>query len=95
MEFNQIIEDELKLPLISLCGILASEEEFEQFAFFAAIIPLLEDENREDQVLLAVLELSRCAFLGFHYSPTTALLIDQLLERAITLSHTMSAESLQ
>jgi hypothetical protein len=55
----------------------------------------LEDVNREDQILLAVLELSRCAFLGFHYSPTAALLIDQLLAHTINLSHTMSAKSLQ
>jgi hypothetical protein len=41
-----------------------------------------------------VIELSKCAFLGFEYSPLVALQIDQLLERSIDLAHTMSADGI-
>jgi len=40
-----------------------------------------------------VIELSKCAFLGFMYSFEASSQIDALLERAINLSHTMSAEA--
>ena len=45
-------------------------------------------------VLAAVIELSKCAFLGFQFSPVVALQIDQLLERSIDLAHTMSANDI-
>jgi hypothetical protein len=55
---------------------------------------MLQDSDNEEMVLAAVIELSRCAFLGFNFSPAASLKIDQLLERAIDLAHTMSASNL-
>ena len=92
MEFGDVVNSELTLPILNLCKLLASEKRYEEYTYFAGLLPLLSEPEREDLILAAVLELSKCAFLGFEYSSEAACQIDQLLERSINLAHTMSAE---
>ena len=89
--FAAVVTVELVQPLTDLCAQFESEQAHPEFAFFSNLLFHLRDPNDEAQVLYAVLELSKCAFLGFSYSDEAKLQIDALLERAITLSHTMSA----
>ena len=94
MDFQEIVKNEITQPIVALCELLVDEGEMEQHAFFAGLLPLLLDPEREEMVLAAVIELSKCAFLGFQYSDSVALQIDSLLERSIDLAHTMSADVL-
>ena len=94
MDFQEIVYNEMTLPILALCEIMAEEGQLDQHAFFAGLLPLLAEPEREEMVLAAVIEFSKCAFLGFQFSPPTALQIDQLLERSIDLAHTMSANGM-
>ena len=94
MDFQEIVYNELTLPIVALCELLVEEDQLDQHTFFSGLLPLLADPEREEMVLAAVIELSKCAFLGFQFSPCAALLIDQLLERSIDLAHTMSADGM-
>lgn len=93
-DFSEIVDSELTEPVKALCALLAEEKAYDEYTFFSGILNMLSDPNDEQMILTAVIELSRCAFLGFSYSPQAALQIDSLLERAIDVSHTMSASSL-
>jgi len=94
MDFQEIVYNELTLPILALCEVMVEEGQMDQHAFFASLLPLLAEPEREEMVLAAVIELSKCAFLGFQFSPSVALQIDQLLERSIDLAHTMSANEI-
>lgn len=94
MDFQTLVYDEITLPIVTLCQTLMEEGEMDQHNFFAGLLPLLAEPEREEMVLAAVIELSKCAFLGFQFSPLVALQIDQLLERSIDLAHTMSASDI-
>lgn len=89
--FAQVVEIELVAPLRQLCVLLAEEEDVEAFAFFSNVLFMLSEPEDEAQVLGAVIELSNCAFVGLSPSIEAQGQIDRLLERAIDLSHTMSA----
>jgi hypothetical protein len=93
MDFHELVQKEITMPIVSLCETLVEEGEMEQHTFFAGLLPLLAEPEREEMVLAAVIELSKCAFLGFSFSPDVAMRIDHLLERSIDLAHTMSADS--
>ncbi|MBT3624606.1 MAG: hypothetical protein HON77_19635 [Gammaproteobacteria bacterium] len=94
MDFQQLVRNEITMPIVELCETMLEEGEMEQHAFFQGLLPLLAEPDREEMVLAAVIELSKCAFLGFNYSPLVAMRIDQLLERSIDLAHTMSADGM-
>ena len=89
--FAQIVEQDLVKPIKDLCALFEAQQAHAEFAFFSNLLFHLRDPDDEASVLFAVIELSKCAFLGFVYSEEAKLRIDLLLERAITLSHTMSA----
>ena len=91
MNFDEIVYNELTLPSDALCETLSEEEQMQQYAFFSFFLPLLAEPDQEAMVLAAVIEFSKCAILGFQFSPAAALQIDQLLLRNIDLAHTMSA----
>ncbi|MFT7221578.1 MAG: hypothetical protein ACI8Z1_003200 [Candidatus Azotimanducaceae bacterium] len=93
-DFSEIVETDLSGRIKLLCELFAKEEAIEEYTFFSGILTLLSDPNDEPMILTAVIELSRCAFLGFSYSIEAQAQIDQLLERAINLSETMSATGL-
>jgi hypothetical protein len=89
--FASIVTEEIIVPIKDLCDLFAEEESHNEFAFFANILFMLRDPESEVAVLEAVIELSKCAFVGLSFSPLAQFKIDSVLERAITLSHTMSA----
>jgi len=90
-DFSEIVETDLSGRIKSLCELFAKEEAMEEYTFFSGILTLLSDPNDEPMILTAVIELSRCAFLGFSYSMEAQIQIDELLDKAINLSETMSA----
>lgn len=89
--FADVVQQDLIAPIKDLCALFHAEQAHPEFAFFSNLLFHLQDPEDEAEVLSAVIELSRCAFLGFAYSEEARVRIDALLERAITLSHTMSA----
>lgn len=89
--FGSIVTQEIVEPIKDLCDLFAEEDSQNEFAFFTSILFMLRDPESEIAVLEAVIELSKCAFIGLSFSPIAQAKIDSILERAITLSHTMSA----
>ncbi len=89
--FGAVVTKEVAEPLKALCDFFAEEGSHNEFAFFANVLFMLRDPENEVAVLEAVIELSKCAFVGLSFSPVAQIQIDSILERAITLSHTMSA----
>ena len=89
--FAAVVNTELTEPLKTLCQLLASEGSAEEFAFFANLLFMLGDPEDEAQVLAAVIELSNCAFVGLNFSSAAQSQINDILDRAISLAHTMSA----
>ena len=91
--FADTVRADVINPIETLCGLLSEEGCYAEFAWFSGILQMLATPEDEASVLTAVIELSQCAFLGFVFSHEAAVQIDQILERAITLSHTKSAPS--
>jgi len=91
--FAETVRQDIVEPLEALCERLSDEGCFAEFAWFSNVLLMLSTPEDDSSVLAAVIELSNCAFLGFVFSYEAAQQIDSLLERAITLSHTMSAPS--
>lgn len=89
--FGAVVTTEIVEPLKTLCDFFAEEGSHNEFAFFANVLFMLREPGNEVAVLEAVIELSKCAFVGLSFSPVAQAQIDSILERAITLSHTMSA----
>ena len=93
-DFSEIINERLTRPIGDLCELFAEEKAFEEYSFFSGILSMLADPSDEPMILAATIELSKCAFLGFIYSQAAQIKIDQLLEDAIDIAHTMSASDL-
>ncbi len=89
--FAFVVTEEIVEPLKELCEQFVEEESHNEFAFFANVLFMLREPENELAVLEAVIELSKCAFVGLSFSHLAQAKIDSILERAITLSHTMSA----
>lgn len=89
--FAAVVTKEMVEPIKALCDLFAEEGAHNEFAFFANVLFMLREPENEVAVLEAVIELSKCAFVGLSFSPLAQMQIDSILERAITLSHTMSA----
>lgn len=92
-DFATVVDQELVVPLKTLCELFAEEGAYAELAWFSGVLDMLGEPDNEAAVLRGVIELSKCAFLGFIYSFEASSQIDSLLERAINLSHTMSAET--
>ena len=56
---------------------------------------MMGDGGDEGAVMMACIELGRCAFLGFRFTPDVELQVTTILDRAIELSSIMSADSMQ
>ena len=93
-DFSEIINERMTRPIGDLCELFAEEKAFEEYSFFAGILSMLADPSDEPMILAATIELSKCAFLGCIYSEAAQIKIDQLLEDAIDIAHTMSASDL-
>jgi hypothetical protein len=90
--FAAIIDLEIVQPLGNLCELLADEERVEVLAFFSNLLEMFKNSGDEAMVLAGIFELSTCAFLDFSYSPAAQLTVEGILDRAIVIAHTMSAE---
>ena len=86
-DFGAVVEQELILPLKGLCELFAEEGAYAELAWFSNVLNMLGEPADEASVLRGVIELSKCAFLGFMYSYEASAQIDSLLERAINLTH--------
>ena len=93
--FDQIVSKDLHEPLVRLCTQLASEGAVNEHSYFNQIVIMLNPPRTEASVLEAVFELSRCAFINLEYSDAATEQINQILDRAISLSEVMSADSRQ
>ena len=88
---TDVARDEL-LPLLEqLVDLVRAENEIEQAAFFVRIRDGIAHADDPDDLMGPFMELSTSAFRGYFYSPVATLLIDRILERAQTLSTTLSA----
>lgn len=92
-DFADVVTTEVIEPMQVVCKVLADDNNHAAFAFFSNLLFQLDDPNNEALVLATVIELSRCAFLGFEYSFEAQVAINDLLDRSIAMSHTMSAGS--
>ncbi len=90
-DFADVVKSEVIEPLKVVCKVLADDQNNEAFAFFSNLLYQLDDPTDEALVLVTVIELSKCAFLGFYFSPGAQAAINNLLDRSIEMSHTMSA----
>ena len=93
MDFADVVQTQFKEPLEKLCEALMENGEMEQYLFFSGILDMLGDPGNEVSVIAASIELSRCAFLGFQYSPAIQNQVNQVLDQAISISTTMSSDS--
>ena len=93
--FDQIVSNGLQEPLVRLCAQLASEGAVAEHEYFNQIVLMLSPPRSEITVLEAIFQLSNCAFLNYEYSFEATEQIDKILERAISLSEVMSADSRQ
>ena len=91
-DFADVVVTEIREPLQAVCKILADESNHVAYAFFANLLFGLDDPSDEAAVIMTVIELSKCAFLGFEYTATQQEAINELLDRAIAVSTTMSAD---
>lgn len=91
--FDSVVTDQVVDPIKVLCELFLEEQAHNEFAFFSNILFMLREPGNEVAVLEAVIELSKCAFVGLNFSAAAQQQIDGILEQAITLSHTMSGSS--
>lgn len=89
--FATVVVSDIVEPIKDLCDYFAESDSSDEFAFFANVLFMLREPDSEIAVLEGILEISKCAFVGLSFTPIAQQKIDQILERAITLSHTMSA----
>jgi len=54
---------------------------------------MIGDASDEGAVMMGCIELGRCAFLGFRFTPSVEMQVTQILDRAIELSSMMSADN--
>ena len=95
MDFSEFMVAQIKAPLDALCEGLMASGELDQYLFFNGVAQMMGDGTDECAVMMACIELGRCAFLGFRFTPDVELQVTTILDRAIELSSIMSADSMQ
>ena len=95
MDFADFVRSNFKEPLESLREALLNAGEMEQYLFFSGIVDMSYEPGDEFSVIAASIDLSRCSFLGFQYSPAIQAQVNQILDQAITISTPMSSVYLQ
>jgi len=91
MNANEIAKGELIPMLESLVALLEEERESEAAGFFRSVAGALEHAQEEEDLADGFMRLSMSAFLGFRYSRSGTVLLDQILESAQRLSQALSA----
>ncbi|HAY47181.1 MAG TPA: hypothetical protein DCY55_13005 [Gammaproteobacteria bacterium] len=92
MTFEETVETQFVQPVQALLQAFAKEGAEAEHQYFSGVLSIVEDKTSEAQMLAAIIELSRCAFLGFYYSEATQGQINDLLDYWIDVAHTMSAD---
>ena len=95
MDFSDVVIDQIKNPLDALCADLMKAGELDQYLFFNGVSEMIGDASDEGAVMMGCIELGRCAFLGFTFTPDVEVQVTRILDHAIDLSSIMSADSLQ
>ena len=68
MTFEETVEMHFVQPIQVLLEAFAKEGAEAEHSYFSGVLAIVKDNASEAQMLAAVIELSRCAFLGFYYS---------------------------
>jgi hypothetical protein len=85
--------DELVPLLRALCTLAETEQAPDQQHFFASVLAGIECASEAEDLADPFMQLSMSAFMGFGFSAATALLLDQLLEKAQLLSEALSIDA--
>ena len=93
MTFEEMVETQFVNPIQVLLQAFSKEGADAEHEYFSGVLSIVEDKSSEAQMLAAIIELSRCAFLGFYYTDSAQSQINDLLDYWIEVSHTMSADS--
>ena len=93
MNFEEMVESQFIEPLQALLKLFGDEGAVDEIVYFSGVLNMVEDTSSQEQMLAAIFELSRCAFLGFEYTAEANARINQLLDYWIEVSHTMSSTS--
>jgi hypothetical protein len=93
MTFEETVETQFVKPIQALLQAFSKEGADAEHEYFSGVLSIVEDKSSEAQMLAAIIELSRCAFLGFYYSESTQSQINDLLDYWIEIAHTMSADA--
>ena len=93
MTFEETVETQFVKPIQVLLEAFSKEGADPEHAYFSGVLSIVEDKASEAQMLAAIIEFSRCAFLGFYYSESTQNQINDLLDYWIEIADTMSADS--
>ena len=88
----RVARQELLPRLDALGSLLESEGDAHALAFFARIANSIRHCQETEDLAEAFLALSTSAFQGFQLSPASTFLVDQVLEQAQQLAHTLSAD---
>ena len=76
--------------LAALAQQLGEEEQSTQQAFFNRIRTSIQSAQDEVDLAGPFMELSTTAFVGFEFSPSAAVLIDRILEKAENIADSFS-----
>ena len=80
-------------PLLgAIVASVEAEQKPDQERFFGAILRAIEGARDATDLAEPFMELSMSAFVGFDYSPSVAMLLDQLLLHAQQLSEVLSLD---
>ncbi|HKK52233.1 MAG TPA: hypothetical protein VKA74_11630 [Myxococcota bacterium] len=95
MEFDAVAyAHETLAPLLNaLCELADSEQQLDQRRFFAGVLSGIECASEAEDLADPFLQLSMSAFMGFSFTAPTALLLDQLLDKAQLLSEALSLDA--
>ena len=89
----RVAQHELLPRLDALCSLLESEGDARAREFFTRIAHSIRHSRETEDLAETFLALSTSAFQGFELSPASTFLIDQVLEQAQQLAHTLSADA--
>jgi hypothetical protein len=97
MSFDPVVyaNQELAPLLKGLCQLAESDRAMDQQRFFASVLAGVEGASQAEDLADPFMQLSMSAFMGFAFSAPTALLLDELLEKAQLLSESLSLDDSQ
>jgi len=91
-EFAQHVSSAIIQPIEELLVYFEASHSDKEYLFFSGILSLIKEPSNEADVITAVIELSKCAFLGFYYPDHLQEKINKILDDSILIAHTMSAD---